>query len=397
MKRYSLVGLAVALAACGSTPSAGDAGGSDGGGVSDVAAVDPDASLPMSFRTPVAPAFTSTTSAPRTINVSITGEGEAQEGFDYTATPAMGARVFVDGWEVRFSRVLTTVANVRLNRPGTSPSDRSVVGAAVFTSPRAFAVDLAKRGPLTGSDGDTAIPLMVISGADGGGALDPSVRYAFSYDLVRARAEAVNVNLDAEGVSAYEEMLRRGWTWRVEGTATYRGAAAMAGTAFASYPTTVNFSFGFGADARYINCDNPENGPDAPGVAPGAGAAGTAQVTVHVDHLFWGALGVEDPPLRFDPFAARARGDGAARAVTLDDVMGVVPTNLRDRMNNAVPDRGGQTSGYTPRNPNAVSFDLGGNTGIADVRDFVAFSQRASGHLNGEGLCAVRPVDGFRY
>lgn len=389
--------LAAALcAACGASPNPSDAGAADGG-AADASIDASDASLPQAFRTPVAPAFTSSTSAPRTINVAITGEGEAQEGFDYTASPTPGARVFVDGWELRFARVITTVANVRLNGPGAMPSDRSVVGAAVFTSPRAFAVDLAKRGPLTGSDGDTAIPLLVISGADGGGALDPAVRYAFSYDLVRASAAATNVNLDGDGVTAYEEMLRRGWTWRVEGTATYRGTPAMAGSAFAAYPTAVRFALGFGADARYVNCDNPDNGADMPGVAPGAGAAVTAQITVHVDHLFWGALGVEDPPLRFDAFAARARMGDATAEVTLDDLMGVVPTNLRDRMNVVVPDRGGQTAGYTPRNPNALSFDLGGNTGITDLRDFVAFSQRASGHLNGDGLCAVRPVGGFRY
>jgi hypothetical protein len=53
--------------------------------------------------------------------------------------------------------------------------------------------------------------------------------------------------------------------------------------------------------------------------------------------------------------------------------------------------------GYTARDPNTLSFDLGGNTGLSDLRDYLAFSQRASGHLNSEGLCAVRPVGGFRY
>lgn len=326
------------------------------------------------------------TSAPRTINVSITGEGEAQQGFDYTASPSEGARVFVDGWQVRFDRILTTVANIRLNRPGTTPSDQSIIGAAVFTSPQAFAVDLVRPGPLTATDGDTAVPLLVIGGA--GAALDPMVRYAFSFDAVRARAAATNVNLDEAAVTAYEEMLRRGWTWLFEGTATYRGVAPPPGSAFASYPTTVRLRFGFGADTRYVNCNNPDNGgDDAPGVAPNAGASVTAQITVHIDHMFWSALGIEDPALRFDPIAARAQNG----LVTLDDLRGVVPTNLRDRMNRPVPDRGGQTVGYTARNPDALSFDLGGNSGIADLREFLAFSQRASPHLNGDGLCAVRP------
>ena len=384
------------LAGCGST-AVTDAGVTDAG-AADGAVVAGDAGLPTSFRTPAAAAFTNMTTAARTINVTVTGEGEARNGFDYAATPPMGERVFVDGWELRFRRVITTVSNVRLNRPGTTPSDQSMVGAAVYTSPRAFAINAAKTGAITSGDGETSIPLLVIPSADGGGALDPMVRYAFSFDLVGANAGATNVNLDEGDVTAYEEMLRKGWTWLFEGTATYRGTAPMAGSAAASFPTTIAFRFGFGADARYINCNNPDNGgDDLPGVAPNANNAVTAQITLHIDHLFWGALGAEDPPLRFDHIASRARGTGALGEVTMDDLMGVVPTNLRDRMNRAVADRGGQTMGYTARDPNALSFDLGGNTGLNDLRDFIAFSQRASGHLNSEGLCAVRPNGTFRY
>jgi hypothetical protein len=384
------------LAGCGST-AVTDAGVTDAG-AADGAVVAGDAGLPTSFRTPAAAAFTNMTTAARTINVTVTGEGEAQNGFDYAATPPMGERVFVDGWELRFRRVITTVSNVRLNRPGTTPSDQSMVGAAVYTSPRAFAFNAAKTGSITRGDGETSIPLMVIPSADGGGALDPMVRYAFSFDLVAASAAATNVNLDEGDVTAYEEMLRKGWTWLFEGTATYRGTAPMAGSAAASFPTTIAFRFGFGADARYINCNNPDNGgDDLPGVAPNANNAVTAQITLHIDHLFWGALGAEDPPLRFDHIASRARGTGAMGEVTMDDLMGVVPTNLRDRMNRAVADRGGQTMGYTARDPNSLSFDLGGNTGLNDLRDYLAFSQRASGHLNSEGLCAIRPNGTFRY
>lgn len=366
----------------------------DAGASPDASFTPSDAALPSSFRGPVAPAFTNATSDPRTIRVTITGEAEAQSGFDYTASPPTGERVFVDGWQLRFARVLTTVANVRLNRPGTTPTDQSSVGPAVFINPRAFAVNLSRPGSIT-AGGEASIPLMVISAAEGGGALDPAVRYAFSYDLVGAASNATNVNLDERDVAGYDEMLRNGWTWLIEGTATYQGAPAMMGAVFASYPSAVRFRFGFGADARYVNCHNPDNGGDAmPGVAPNANNAVTAQITLHMDHFFWSALGVEDPALRFDQLAARANAMGE---VTMRDLAGVAPTNLRDTMNRAVPDRGGQTAGYTPRDANALSFDLGGNTGLADLRDFAAFSQRASGHLNSEGLCAVRPVGGFRY
>jgi hypothetical protein len=116
-----------------------------------------------------------------------------------------------------------------------------------------------------------------------------------------------------------------------------------------------------------------------------------------MDHMFWEALGREDPPLHFDHIAARAQIMGGNAVVTLDDLAGVVPTNLRDRMNNPVGDRGAQTRGYTPRNPMALSLDLGGTSGITDLRDFVTFSTRVSSHLNADGLCAMRPTGAFRY
>lgn len=350
--------------------------------------------------TPVPSAFTMGTNAPRTVQVSISSEGFGQQGFAYSATPPAGEPVFVDGWQVRFTRILVTVKNARLNGPGATPSDPAAVGGAVALNPRAYAVNVQKAGPVTGAGGgeETAVPLFVFTAADSGAALDPSVRYAFSYDTVAATTAATNVNLDAGDLTAYQTMIARGWSQLIEGEATYRGTAPAAGSAFADYPTAVRFSFGFGAPSRYANCANPDNGADGvPGVQPSANGRARAQITLHMDHAFWEALGREDPPLHFDPIAARAMGTGAMGVVTLDDLAGVVPTNLRDRMNRAVPDRGGQTMGYTARDPNALSFDLGGNTGLNDLRDYLAFSQRASGHLNSEGLCAVRPVGGFRY
>lgn len=351
-------------------------------------------------RTPVQSAFTTASNTPRTIQVSISSEGFGQQGFPYTAAPPAGEPVFVDGWEVRFTRILVTVKNVRLNAPGASASDPASVGASVALNPRAYAVNVQKAGPVTGASGgeETAIPLFVFTAADSGAALDSTVRYAFSYDTVPATMAATNVNLDDGDQTAYQTMITRGWTQLIEGTATYRGTAPAAGSPFTSYPTAVRFSFGFGAPSTYANCVNPDNGAsEAPGVQPSANGRARAQITFHMDHAFWEALGREDPPLHFDPIAARATGSGAMGMVTLDDLMGVVPTNLRDRMNRAVPDRGGQTMGYTPRNAMALSLDPGGTAGINDLRDFVAFSTRASGHLNADGLCAVRPAGALRY
>lgn len=349
---------------------------------------------------PVAAAFTQMNTDARTIQVAVSSEGFGQRGFDYNATPAEGDIVFVDGWEVRFSRILVTVKNVRLNRPGTMPTVQTSVGALVAQNPRAYAVNVQKAGPLTGAGGgeETAIPLFVFRSGDDGSALDPTVRYAISYDIVPATMSSTNVNLDGEDYTAYQTMINRGWTQLVEGTATYRGTAPAMGTAFASYPTTVRFSLGYGAAAEYLNCYNPDNGgKETPGVQPNAGRAVRAQLTFHMDHIFWESLGAEDPPLHFDPFAARAMTMGTMGVVTMDDLMGVVPSNLRDRMMRQVPDRGGQTRGYTVRSPDALSYSTGGVQGVNDLRDFVVYSARASGHLNADGLCAVRPSGAFRF
>jgi hypothetical protein len=402
--RLSSVTLALAalLSGCGDpVPASSDASVTDVGGGTDVVIPAGDAAvLPPTFATPVTAAFTAGTRDARTIQVSISSEELGQQGADYTATPAEGAIVLVDGWELRFARILVTIGNVRLNQPGTSPSDQSMVGAAVASVPGAFAVDVQKPGPLTGAGGapETAIPLAVIRAPAAGGALDPSVRYAFSYDAVAATAGAVNVNLDAGGVALYEQMVRRGWSQYVEGTATYRGTTTGLAPVFAEYPSAVTFRLGWAAPAQYLNCNNPDNGSkDMPGVQPSATTSARAQLTFHMDHLFWGALGVEDPPPHFDHFASRAQLVGGVSVVTLDDLMGVVPTNLVDRMMRPVPDRGGQTMGYTPRNPSALSLDLGGNSSLRDVRDFVTFSARAGGHLNADGLCFVRPSGPITY
>lgn len=344
--------------------------------------------------TPVTSAFTMGANDPRTIQVSISSEGFGQQGFPYSATPPAGEPVFVDGWEVRFTRILVTVKNVRLNLPGNTPSDPASVGAMVATNPRAYAVNVQKAGPVTGAGGgeETAIPLFVFRSDAQGAALSTTTRYALSYDVVAATMASTNVNLDPSDLTAYQTMVTRRWTQFVEGAATYRGTAPAADSPFATYPTSVRFTFGFGAPSAYVNCANPDNGAeDMPGVQPTPTGRARAQLTFHMDHAFWEALGREDPPLHFDHLAARATGTGADALVTMDDLVGVVPTNLRDRMMRAVRDRGGQTMGYAARNPLALSLELGGTAGINDLRDFVAFSSRASGHLNADGLCAVRP------
>jgi hypothetical protein len=386
----------LALVHCSPTPPPPDGG--DAAVVADGSSPS-DASVGPAFERPFDPGITPMTNTARTIQVTVSSEQLGQEGFAYTPMPGMGEIVFVDGWEVRFDQILGTIGDIRLNMPGSNPSDMSVVGAEVLREPRAFAIDVKKMGSFVGAGGapETSIPLFSMQQTRAGAPLDPTVRYAFSFASVRARGDATNVNLSREQFADYNEMIAKGWTFLLVGNATYRGRAPMPGTPEADYPTTIRFRYGFGAPAEYLNCQNPDNGADgAPGVAPRTTGAVRAQITFHIDHLFWLRLNVEDPPPRFDHFAARARpaAMGAAALSTLDDLMGVSPNNIVDRMMRPVPDRGGQTMGYTAPGPRLIAESNGATSGD-DLRSFIAFSSRAMMHLNADGLCFTRPTGPF--
>lgn len=354
-----------------------------------------DGGLAPGFATPIDPGITPTGNIPATINVTVSSEDLGQQGFDYTASPAMDQIVVVDGWELRFDSILTTLSNVRLNQPGTMPADQSAVGALVAQDPRSFAIDAHKPGAFTGAGGgsETAIPLFAFRQTSAGTPLDTNTRYAFSYDITAASGDASNVNLSPAQFDDYREMIAKRWTILLTGTATYRGAPAMAGSVSADIPTSVRFRYGFGAPASYINCNNPDNGGEgSPGIAPRTTGSINGQITLHMDHFFWLRLNVEDPPPHYDLFAARATPGamGMAALSTLDDLVGVAPTNLQDRMMRPIPDRGAQTMGYTPMGERLIA-ETNGASGLDDMRAFVAFSARSFAHFNADGLCFVRP------
>jgi hypothetical protein len=383
----------VGAAAC-SPPVQQTDGGAD-------AAVSSEAGVGPAFERPFDPGITAMSNDPNTIQVTVSSEGNGQQGLDYTATPAADQIVIVDGWELRFDSILTTIGSVRLDGPGTNPADPSVVGARVAAEPRSFAIDAKRAGSFRGVGGgdETAIPLFAFRNNATGGALDPMVRYAFSFDVVPANAGATNTNLTREQFADYNQMIARGWTMLVTGTATYRGRAAMAGTPTADIPTSVRFRYGFSAPASYINCGNPENGMDsAPGIAPRATGAARGQITLHMEHLFWLRLNVEDPPVHFDHIAARATPGamGQPALSVLDDLAGVTPNNVVDRMMRPIVDRGDQTMGYM-RMGERLTAELNGASGVEDLRGFMAFSARSMAHLNADGLCFVRPTGPIRF
>jgi hypothetical protein len=151
-----------------------------------------------------------------------------------------------------------------------------------------------------------------------------------------------------------------------------------------------------------LNCVNPDLGS---GIDPGSDLANRgiqansngavyAQITVHVDHLFWDKLKQEGTPLRFDPIAAWAPADTSTTPLALDGLNKSLSATFAD--GTPLPDRaayqnvpGGYTSDQS--NPDQVLLDLNGvsSSSVKNLADFIAFSAQSQMHLNADGLCYV--------
>jgi len=368
--------------------------GSTGAAGSDSAATE----LPSDFFSPPAAAFSSSDDARRTVQVSASGEVFGQTQFSYSNPPPDGSPVFVDGWQVAFTRYLVVVDSVSVNEAGSDPDVRDALGSVVATQRGPWVVDLHKAGPLVGAGGapETAVPLAVLS-AD----FDTSRTYAVSYETGPASYALHNTNLTETDRDALLAMIEHGWVKYIEGEATYLGRAPSetVDSSFLSYPKRVHFVFGLADPARYVNCHNPEIGeadePKNRGVRPTDQGAVRAQLTFHTDHMFWDQADVEGTPLRFDALAARVQdfgSDSALHELTLDELASVSPAHLTDQTGAPVLDRGDQTTGYEPGPVAPPTYGTQGVAEITDLRSFVAYNNRAQGHLNSDGLCAVVPT-----
>ncbi|HTS80050.1 MAG TPA: hypothetical protein VMH40_05580 [Myxococcaceae bacterium] len=381
----------VALAACGSSSGNPGGGGPDGG-----------------LTTPFTPPFTpSSTEIAKSIRVTFSGETLGVSGLPYTDCNNTNP-FFVDGWSLFIDEYLVVIDNIRLNAtPGNI--DQTNVGASVATSKGGpWVIDMHKPQGFVGKDGtEPAGALYLFTQADNGSAFDPSVKYAFSYDIVQAKSGAVNVNLtDAQVSSDYQLMVSKGYTKLVRGRAVFAGTPGYSGnttadTNFRAIPTTLNWVFGWDDHGSAINCINPDFGledtdPAARGIQVIPTGAVIAQITLHVDHIFWDKLRIEGTPLRFDPVAAWFNsGNSAASPLDLATLGKPLATTFAD--GTPLPDRATQQptasclpSGDQP-NPAQVVLDPGGvpSSAVSNLADFMAFSAQSQMHLNADGICFI--------
>ena len=351
--------------------------------------------------------------------IQFTASGEVLALGGYGFPPASGAVAFVDGWEIRFAKFLTTIDKIKLyTNPDTSATDQSQVGSLVAEVDGPWAIDLHKGGPLVGKGGtnEQAYPIALLDNQNknGGKAFDPTTRYAFGFDLVPATASATFLQL-ASNDPDYQDMITNQYVVLYVGTATWRGngAGGAACTSppgssfdFTTLPQVVNFRLGFKTPTTYLNCQNPDNDP-AQGLGTEAHQRGiqvqanntvVAQVTVHTDHPFWESF-VHDSPAHFDQLAALATRDASGNYnLTMQATLGVDYTHLKFGSAD-LPWRSCLAS-YTPLNSNPYMGFVSGNiphnpsgsptTSIRDYTDYMYYNQSTQGHLNSDGLCFVQ-------
>ncbi len=327
---------------------------------------------------------------------------------------------FVDGWDVKFTRLLVTIDKITLsNNPDAVPGDQSKTGSEVAEVDGPWAIDLAHSDPSylpgKGGAGEEAAPIAALSKQNKNGnqpfATD-GTRYAFGFDTVNATMSAYNVNLDAASLADYQTMVADDCVVFYVGTATFKGDKTDPGCYppdRQGWPDTVNFRLCFKSPTSYLNCQNPDNDPAAPfpdeeherGIALESNASVIGQVTIHTDHPFWDSV-LHDSPAHFDQFAARVVGpDAGVPTVTLELTKGVDYTAYTDALGTALEwryctppptDVHPKFVGPMSFDPQSVPHATNGNpaTGLRDYYDFATYDQSTQGHLNSDGLCFVK-------
>jgi hypothetical protein len=418
MKRLCFAGLAAAvLGACSSSSSGPPPGASPGGGACTNAPVAGDLAP---FTPPADP-------GPGGILFAASGEALALTGYPFPPVRD-GDPAFVDGWEVRFTRLLVTIDRLTLsNNPDLSPGDESQTGGLVAEADGPWAIDVAHADPSylpgKGGPGEQAVPIAALkkqNRASGNHGFDTGgTRYAFGFDVIEATSETcdgrhtANVNLDAAGLVDYAAMIQEGCAVLYVGTATFKGGTVPGfedcNAGRESWPHTVDFRLCFKSPTSYLNCQNPDNDPAGAfpneeherGIAFKDSQSVVAQVTLHTDHPFWDSV-LHDSPAHFDQFAARVLGqDAGTPTVTLAMTKGVDYTAYTDALGNQLQwryciapptDVHPQLTGDMAFDPQTVPHCTGRNpaTGLCDYADFATYNQSTQGHLNSDGLCFVR-------
>lgn len=265
--------------------------------------------------------------------IRVTGEDAAKTGFPVEEDGESIA--FVDGWSVQFKKFLMSFGAIDL---------KGADGAVAISSSDKYVVDLHA--------GDGSLPEL--------GALTARRWESFSFQITPPDATTKELGtIDDADVQA---MVTGKYNYWIEGTAT-KGA------------DSIEFAWGLANPTKNANCTNGLD--DTDGVVIRSNATTEAEITIHVEHLFWDTLGSEGASLRFDAMAAVA---GADKKVTTDELATQGLADLKDSNGMPLKDGAGMAIVYNPGSVPLKSQDL-----LA----FIHASSASMAHFNGEGLCTI--------
>jgi hypothetical protein len=416
MIRRATLGLLVCAACSGPTSNP------DGG--ADAASDAPSTCSGGATSGPLAAFIKPTDPGPAGIVFAASGEALALTGYPFPPVNS-GDPVFVDGWDVKFTRLLVTIDKIKLwSNPDYSSNDESQTGPQVAEVDGPWAIDLAHSDPTylpgKGGPGEEAVLIAALKkqnlNQDESFATD-GTRYAFGFDLVPATAKSCdgrptqNVNIDASGQADYASMITNGCVVYYVGVATFKGTQndpkCNDAPLYATWPQTVTFNLCFKSMTSYVNCQNPDNDPATPfaneehqrGIAFLSSASVIGQVTIHTDHPFWDSV-LHDSPAHFDQFAGRLAGqaDAGSALVTLEMTKGVDFTSVTDALGHTLPWRycippstavHPQLNGVMSFDHESIPLSTNPSQGLRDYYDFSTYNQSTQGHLNSNGLCFV--------
>lgn len=267
------------------------------------------------------------------VAIRVSGEGAAKSGYPYVKN---GVDIrFADGWSVRFSKYLVSVGQLRL---------ASADDAVAFESREVFVADLHAGDPVIHTAAN----------------IDARRWERLSFRVVPPPADAKVVG--AVAADDVTRMQAGGFNYWIEGTAEKDGRS-------------VAFAWGLANPTRATNCSNGVDGTE--GLVVRNNATVEAEITFHLDHLFWDTLGTEVAKLRFEAIAATAGPDGAIR---FEDLGKQSLSDLRDQKGDPLRDDAGARLVYNP-----------GSVPLPDqtLQAFMLAASAGQVHLNGLGLCTV--------
>jgi hypothetical protein len=261
------------------------------------------------------------------VRVELSGEEAAVSGY-----PA-GDIAFADGFTMTVDRVVVSITGFHL---------RGIDGDDAMVAADPIVADLHLGEP----------EAWVLDGV-------PARRWDDT-GYVYGPPTAASRNVNGVAQADIDRMIAAGWSILFEGTAT---------------DGTESYTFSYGLDLRLDN-DRCLNGMDeTDGIVVRPNSVTPAQITVHLDHLFFDSYASDDASLRFEPMAAAA---GADMHVDLDELAAQPLADLRTRAGQPLVDAEG----------NPVVYDPGPLTLRApNLREYVRAAATTTGHFNGEGHC----------